>query len=227
MMSVAVALFVGGILLPEFCLCVSALCPPGYVLDRGECMCASKDQSHLTFHQMVECDIVSNTSRMIEISCISLDFGYPNQSRVVAGRCQVAYSNFTTLVNGMAILQLPDNAELLDEALCWPIRRTGTLCGCCRQNSSININSPFYDCIPSSICKQLPMFFLTTLGPTAVLFLAFVVLQPKFTGPSLASVIFMAQLITSQAKYLTLYISMQLDLPENLLEKVFSCIYGL
>ena len=121
-------------------------CPPGYYLD--------------IINKICQCSYLNNAERLDGIlPCDSETFiakikqgywaGYHLSSSftyrvLVTGQCPKHYYNVQEQE-----ISLPNtrNITLLNELLCSPVNRNGTLCGRCSGGYSVAINSIFFDCI--------------------------------------------------------------------------------
>ena len=122
-------------------------CPIGFLPstdNEGECVC--HDPSNYLFKRTVRCEYSSENSGyysvLLNTYCLTKDGD--NQSRIVSGISLLAYSNYThthILLHPNPEIVLPDEPSQLDDWMCGPSNRAGTLCSQCDNQSSINVNS--------------------------------------------------------------------------------------
>ena len=129
-------------------------CPPGYYFDSDKqtCQCSysySKPEQHL--EGILPCDSETFTAKIKRGYWagyhLSPEHSNPTDSNLVTGQCPRHYCKTKGQVTS-----LPDkcNITLLNELLCTPGNRTGTLCGKCSDGYGVAINSVYFDCINCS-----------------------------------------------------------------------------
>ena len=129
-------------------------CPPGYYFDSDKqtCQCSysySKPEQHL--EGILPCDSETFTAKIKRGYWagyhLSPEHSNPTDSNLVTGQCPRHYCKTKGQVTS-----LPDkcNTTLLNELLCTPGNRNGTLCGKCSNGYGVAINSVYFDCINCS-----------------------------------------------------------------------------
>ena len=172
-------------------------CAVGFVEQGQECVCASDD--HLPFNGQVVCGHDGNSSRLRYITCVTPKTG--NESMIVAGICPFYELNYQQFVNLTIQDELPFTGAELDEYLCFPVNRTGSLCGQCVNGTAINIHSFMYQCIPDSLCGDLAWlwYLLGEIVPLTLFFAVIIVFQPTLVSPSMNAFVLAVQLISLPA----------------------------
>jgi len=92
------------------------------------------------------------------------------------------------------------NITLLNEKVCSPFNRTGTLCGKCVEGFAVAVNSPYYDCVNcSSWLSKYGWIFLivTEYLPSTVLFIILLFFNVDLNSGSIASIILYFQVFDS------------------------------
>lgn len=181
----------------------TTVCPIGFLPNPdnggGDCVCYSSSQ--YVFGETVKCEY--NLERgyysvLVSESCLTKDA--ENESRIVEGISLLAYSNYTQihiLLNEDDIV-LPSDPLDLEEWMCGPTHRAGTLCSQCDNQSSIDLNSVTLDCIRLSQCGDYSWIWyaIEILGPLTFFFVFIMIFQPILTSPEMYALILLSQLIS-------------------------------
>ena len=158
-------------------------CPPGFTLKKNECVCNA-----YKYIGLVRCDIHSLTSYLYPgfWTGIINESKNPKRRELATGNCPPGFCDYYN--NGSEVstsgVRLPQNASLLDEAMCGK-SRTGILCGECRKGYTTHFHSPHFLCKPadSALCKLGWVFYiLSELVPVTVVFITVLVLNVSFTS---------------------------------------------
>ena len=173
-------------------------CPPGFILEEDECIC----NVH-TYDGFLKCDMNTLHSYIIPgfwIGLIGNDEDIDSRGLATGicppGFCDYNKSDTNFLASG---IKLPQNASLLDEAICGK-SRTGTLCGVCKTGYTIHFHSPNFLCKPAepALCKVGWLFYiLSELVPVTVVFITVLVFNISFTSGAVNGFILFSQLINS------------------------------
>ena len=109
------------------------------------------------------------------------------------GHCPyIAHYNTTSDDNDLYI-QLPDNVSLLNEFMCGPLNREGTLCGKCRDGYGIALYSYTLEC---SKCwghgYGWVLYYFLELFPITVMYFLVVIFHIRATSSPLSALVFMS-----------------------------------
>ena len=112
------------------------------------------------------------------------------------GSCQyVQHLNITSL-DQFLYIQLPNNVSLLNESMCGPLNREGTLCGKCKDGYGIALNSYTLEC---SKCwghgHGWALYYSLELFPITVLYFLVVIFHIRATSSPLSALVFMSQIV--------------------------------
>ena len=96
-------------------------------------------------------------------------------------------------------IQLPDNVSLLNEFMCGPLNREGTLCGKCKDGYGIALYSYTLEC---SRCwghgYGWVLYYFLELFPITVTYIViviFVIFHIRATSSPLSALVFMSQIV--------------------------------
>ena len=135
-------------------------CPPGYYFDavKQTCQCSYSDlKSKQHLDGILSCDSEKFTAKIKRGYWagyhLSPENPTPTDSNLVTGQCPRHYCKIEDQVTS-----LPNKSDitLLNELLCSPSNRNGTLCGKCSNGYGIAINSVYFDCINCSNLSHWP-----------------------------------------------------------------------
>ena len=169
--------------------------PIGYVSKEEQCVCEGNvSDDETSFAGIVHCT-GNSTSHLVVPECVTVD--YRNKTNIVAGSCLHVYSHHSSVKHFLDHTTiLPSSKSDLTEWMCGRSNRTGTLCGMCDNNSVININSVYLDCVHHKKCKLSAMTIVPLqISLLTILFLIVVLLQPKVASPYYRLYILSAQMI--------------------------------
>ena len=112
------------------------------------------------------------------------------------GRCPYIAHYNTTLDDKDLYIQLPDNVFLLNEFMCGPLNREGTLCGKCKDGYGIALYSYTLEC---SKCwghgYGWVLYYLLELFPITVMYFLVVIFHIRATSSPLSALVFMSQIV--------------------------------
>ena len=192
----------------QFFLTGSLPCHPLLVTGDGGCACPNGEGT--AFGGRVLCRVhCSNdtgchaVAETIFSTCVTLD---RNTSRVVAGLCPLIspYQGFHSL---------PDDLNELDNTVCQISYHTGTLCGSCMTNYSLNANSFFFHCLLTEKCKHNWLMYLASFLLLTLMFFLLVIFQPQLVSPQYNAVILAAQMIALPTNLQNFRYGMQVHFP--------------
>ena len=112
------------------------------------------------------------------------------------GHCPYIAHYNTTSDDHDLYIQLPDNVSLLNEFMCGPLNREGTLCGQCRDGYGIALYSYSLEC---SKCwghgYGWLLYYFLELFPITVLYFLVVIFHIRATSSPLSALVFMSQIV--------------------------------
>ena len=104
--------------------------------------------------------------------------------------------NNTTVVDDVFYIQLPSNVSLLNESMCGPLNREGTLCGECKDGYGIALYSYTLEC---SKCwgrgYGWVLYYFLELFPITVMYFLVVIFHIRATSSPLSALVFMSQIV--------------------------------
>ena len=175
-------------------------CPPGFKLDRGECVC----NAH-AFIGLLRCDtnyssLHSYLTTGFWIGLIE-DINNSSKTELVTAICPFGFCDYNDTHSGELTpeIKLPQNVSRLDEAICGK-SRTGINCGDCITGYTTRFHSPKFYCKPvqPTLCKIGWLFYIVSeLVPVTVVFISVLALNINFTSGSVNGFILFSQLINS------------------------------
>ena len=141
-----------------------------------------------------------------KIKCASdfplLPFGncmtYNSTSKTIEyGICPyIAHYNNITIVDEVLYIQLPSNVSLLNELMCGPLNREGTLCGKCKNGYGTALYSYTLEC---SRCwghgYGWVLYYFLELFPITVMYFLVVIFHIRATSSPLSALVFMSQIV--------------------------------
>ena len=108
----------------------------------------------------------------------------------------VGHYNFTTTFNDVWYLKLPSNASLLNDFMCGPLNREGTLCGKCKDGYGIALYSYTLEC---SKCWEhgygWVLYYFLELFPITVMYFLVIIFHIRATSTPLSALVFMSQIV--------------------------------
>ncbi|XP_065912580.1 uncharacterized protein [Dysidea avara] len=179
------------------------ICPPGYYLtSNGTCQC-----SFLNDKQQLNGILSCNNDRHAAKIKRGYWAGYrlskqhptPKYTNLVTGQCPRHYcSKMKTILQNF----LPNisNITILDDLVCSPFNRTGTLCGRCVEGFAVAVNSPYYDCVNCSSWLSKHgwiILILTEYVPFTFLFSILLFFDVDLNSGSISSIILYFQVFDS------------------------------
>ena len=156
-------------------------CPPGMILE-GDNNTASCQCGH-GFGGIVECDATHFITKIQRGNWIGLFNG-----RIVASRTPY----FDPRSNDLFI-PLPKKSAELDEQLCGPIKRTGTMCGKCVDGYGPSLHT--LQCIRCNADYMWALYLVSQFLPLTLLFIVVLLLDIRVTSAPANAFIFFAQVL--------------------------------
>ena len=170
-------------------------CPPGFIIERRKCVC----NAHL-YSGFLRCDSDNFYSFLHSGFWTGLVRDkISGRTELATSVCPTGFCDYNTSNASTLGIKLPQNASLLDEAICGK-SRTGILCGECREGYTTHFHSPNFLCKPvdPALCKVgWLLYILSELVPVTVVFITVLVLNVSFTSGAVNGFILFSQLITS------------------------------
>lgn len=171
-----------------------AECPPGFVMDRNACVCASSINQD--YPGIEKCRDSLYQAFILRGYWVGYDSNNASEDTLLTAHCPL---NFCTYDSGAIkyYYELPAiaNSTHLNNFIC-DEKRTGLLCGKCLDNHSVYFHSPDYKCGPNSKCSIGPLlYFISELIPLLILFLIIIIFDIKFTSGKYNGFIFFAQVV--------------------------------
>ena len=163
------------------------VCPPWFIPDSTSstgCSCSSSTPE-------VKCG--KHSSLMHFGICMTYDSAI---EMTEFGRCPYIAHYNTTLDDRDLYIQLPDNVSLLNEFMCGPLNREGTLCGKCKDGYGIALYSYTLEC---SKCwghgYGWVLYYVLELFPITVMYFLVVIFHIRATSSPLSALVFMSQIM--------------------------------
>ena len=164
------------------------VCPPWFILDNTSSTGCSCHHSYAG------------------VKCSSdfplLQFGYcmtynATTDTTEYGPCPyITRYNNTTVVDYAFYIQLPGNVSLLNEFMCGPLNREGTLCGKCKDGYGIALYSYTLEC---SKCwghgYGWLLYYILELFPITVMYFLVVIFHVRATSSPLSALVFMSHIV--------------------------------
>lgn len=194
-------------------------CPPGLTPssegNSPSCTCKST-----SFGGNVKCVYDPITKRYNRSLTKGFWMGVIN-SKLYVGACPDGYCSRSS--------DLPNSVPELNDAICKPMKRSGTLCGECTEGHGPAVNSWEFNCVPcnsSQVARHLIYYILLSYVPTFFIFLAIIFCDIRFTtGPAVSFVLY-AQVISSVFDT-TRHVFLNISPHALALEHAYYFIYGL
>ena len=166
---------------------VLVLCPPGFSISNGTCECMASRYVGLEGC----CNFQANIS-------VGFWSGYIIQhgtETFVTGICPTGFCQYGFNTMPDSGIQLPRRSSDLDTIICGS-KRTGVLCGNCRDGYAVHFNSPRYSCFKADLCKFGPFFYLLAeIVPITALFITVIIFNINFTSGRIHGFILFTQLL--------------------------------
>ena len=171
-------------------------CPPGFTFNNDSSKCVCDASSYVS---IIRCDLDTFHSHLLPGFWIGL-VKTLNKSELVTCRCPFCdygkriVSNISDSKFEVILLQ---NYSDLNKAVCGD-RRTGIVCGKCRDGYTVHFHSPDFVCKPAEPigCKMGWLFYiLSELVPVTVVFITVLVLNISFTSGAVNGFILFSQLL--------------------------------
>ena len=112
------------------------------------------------------------------------------------GSCQYIQHLNITSVDHVLYITLPSNVSLLNESMCGPLNREGTLCGKCKDGYGTALYSYTLEC---SKCwghgYGWVLYYFLELFPITVMYFLVVIFHIRATSSPLSALVFMSQIV--------------------------------
>ena len=165
----------------------AAVCPPWFIPDNSSRTGCSCHKSHAA----VKCG--KNSSLLQFGYCMTYDSATEGTEY---GPCPYIRHFNKTAVAHMFYIQLPENVSLLNEFMCGPLNREGTLCEKCKDGCGIALHSYRLEC---GKCwghgYGWVLYYFLELFPITVMYLLVVIFHIRATSSPLSALVFMSQII--------------------------------
>ena len=163
------------------------VCPPWFTPDNKSSTGCSCNEGARRGHEF-KCQ--SNS--------ISLQFGYCMTYNNLNGLSEFGKCPYIThyITDKFHFIQLPDNVSKLNEFMCGPLNREGTLCGKCKDGYGIALYSYTLECTK---CWRhgygWVLYYFLQLFPITVLYFLVVIFHIRATSSPLSALVFMSQVM--------------------------------
>ena len=174
-------------------------CPPGFLLSReneqnsSQCTCAYTTGSAYDGIQHCHTDKWRALRRRAYwVGYVIVGNETYNEDSLKTGNCPIGFCS-----HNVSQLLLPSVAdgEILDKSICIH-NRTDTLCGGCKDETSVYYHSLHYACGSNSLCSFGWLFYiLSELVPVTIVFLVIIVFNITFTSGLVNGFIFFSQVV--------------------------------
>ena len=201
-------------------------CPPGFYPsfktypNETQCKCSVNEPGE-DYIGIVKCD----TKKLVAYLKPAHYAGYiekNNRSVLLTSGCPLGYCT-----DNSSYLELPSNssAEALDDIVCKPQNRKGTLCGKCVKDHYIYANSFDHECGKCTMSLGLEIFiYILTKYIVLVIFLLII----GFCNISLVSGPLNGFVLFSQSlPYMDIYAGGRIDIPNEAVVKIYRFLYGM
>ena len=165
----------------------ATMCPPWFIPDnssRTGCSCHKP-------HAAVKCG--KNSSLLQFGYCMTYDSATEITEH---GPCPYIRRFDNTAVAHMFYIQLPENVSVLNEFMCGPLNREGTLCGKFKNGCGI---APYSYSLECSKCWEhgygWALYYFLELFPITVMYFLVVIFHIRATSFPLSALVFMSQII--------------------------------
>ena len=174
-------------------------CPPGFTLHDNrshlECKCARE-----SYIGILKCndDFQAYIHRGYWIGYVNNSVNNSREEELFSGYCPSGFCfNYGEALSEIEHRLNVSSKEELDSLVCGS-KRTGKLCGDCRENYTAYFHSKTFRCDKSDYCAMGLLFYtISELLPLTVLFLVAIVFNVSFTSGAVNAFIFFAQVIDS------------------------------
>ena len=127
---------------------------------------------------------------------------YNNETEATEyGACPYIAHYSTTSFEGIPRIQMPSNVFLLNEFMCGPLNREGTLCGKCKDGYGIALYSYTLEC---SKCwghgYGWVLYWALELFPITVMYFLVVIFHIRATSSPLSALVFLSQIVVYTTK---------------------------
>ena len=179
-------------------------CQPGFVItDDLECLCSVSQSEIFHYVGIHRCNSKSRKAYIVHGYWAGYIDGSESEDTLVTGNCPRGFCDYAMesgpSKSGLQIeYALPNtsSSSVLGKFVC-SFNRIGTLCGSCKNTSSVYSHGSYYECKPNTkMCQFGILFFiLSELLPVTILFVIVIFFNIQFTSGAVNSLIFFAQVV--------------------------------
>ena len=177
-------------------------CPPGFVLitDRSNSLqlkrCICSTDTRYNFSGVLYCNHTLFQAYILHGYWFGYDKGYEMQENLLSSYCPPGYCFQDERIDNFHALTNRASHEALDNLVCG--KRSGIICGTCKEGLSVYYLSEFFSCKTNTKCHLGWLFYiLSDIVPVTVLFLVVIFFNVSFTSGAANGFIFFAQVIDS------------------------------
>ena len=211
-------------------------CPPGFDeyfnqdIKTTECTCSKDD--YLGHIKCITEDLKSQIDTEYWFGLVEIS----STKQYLMGYIPLYFaSNIHRINSSQAFIDLPRDPSQVSESLCEPLNRRGILCGECRPDYAVAINSPTYECVScngTSIATVVGYFFAyvtLTYGPITGLFLIIILGNFNLVSSATSGIVLFAQIISSEFFDITAYQLSYLGVggAPKLFQNIYTAVYGI
>lgn len=169
-------------------------CPPGfYHVRRGKhngytCTC------EVLAGRNIICSRETLSAKIFYKWCMTYD---EKQNKIVMGNW--IYYIQLNFHHDSGYVKLPHSVYELDAKFCYPLNRTGRLCGECRNGTGVSVSSILFECVDcksSDFPWHFILYLIIELVPVTIFFLIVVFFNISITTGPATSFVFFSQMIT-------------------------------
>ena len=156
------------------------------------CFCKTLDEQNVNlFRGIARCR--GNDTRVVTVTplhCVTYDGTGTDTDNIVAGSCP-----FSGAVNRKELNGIVAN---LTDTMCGTLHRSGKLCGECKENYSLALNTPELKCMNKSLCKSSNwvIHFFTEFAGITLFYLTILFFNIRLTSESVSGSLFLSQIIS-------------------------------
>ena len=168
-------------------------------------VCGDLDKDHDSYNDLVHCFPSNRTIRVEIMSCITYNERHSESDgdEYVAGSCPFNARNTNMMFD---LSNITEYDELNRNVFCKSVRRDGTLCGSCKNDSALATNSYNMKCMDLDQCRNYNWLILILINhvPVTVFFVVVIVFHISITSGCANAYILYAQLVSLQINVLYL-----------------------
>ncbi len=168
-------------------------CPVWFYCRDGKCTC------YPNYHDIVLCNANRQIASVVDCYCVTYDHKIKD---FVVGNCveMCAHPHHNDLVDNV-YHHLPEHSAHFNERVCEVSRRTGVLCGKCKNGTYPLVYSYSHSCVPSHKCGttlvEVIKYFFAAYGPLTIFYVIVLSFQINVTSSFLHGFCFISQALTT------------------------------